>query len=243
MRSQRALFAGEPNLSVGPTNLDPMDGPDSALRRLTREAGKLLRPYGFDGTAAVWTRVTPGGVASIRRTRTQRTWTDGHQVLGFGLELRVTPTAWWEYCNWRNGVRGLEPRPLEQATGPGLIDERGISADLTEWWSLRVDPAHRARPALQADVDAVRADLPVRVHAYARRALRLLEPDAYLDELLEDPDPQPATLEAIVVLLAGHGHGPRLDDAVSRFRSAVADPAEPAAEGALEYVRGRAVPV
>ncbi|WP_410876275.1 hypothetical protein [Nocardia sp. A7] len=220
-----------------------MDGPDSALRRLTREAGKLLRPYGFHGTEAAWTHVTADGVASIRRTRTQRTWTDGQQVLGFGLELSATPRAWWEFCHWRDGVRGLEPIALEQATGPGLIDERGLGAELTELWSLRVDPAQRGRPALQADVDTVRADLPVRVHAYARRALRLLEPDAYLNELLADPNPQPATLEAIVVLLAQHGPGPRLDDAVTRFRLSVADQDESGAENAIAYVRGRAVPV
>ncbi|MFE1594116.1 hypothetical protein [Nocardia sp. NPDC058705] len=218
-----------------------MDGPDSALRRLTREAGKLLRPYGFQGTDAAWTQVTAGGVASIRRTRTQRAWTDGQQVLGFGLELSATPIAWWEFCNWRDAVRGLEPTALEQGTGPGLIDERGLSAELTEWWSLRVDPTHRERPALQTDVDTVRADLPVRVHAFARRALRLLEPDAYLDELLADPNPQPATLEAIVVLLAEHGPGPRLDDAVNRFR--LSGPAESGADDVIAYLRGRAVPV
>ncbi|MGY0498124.1 hypothetical protein ACWZHB_06460 [Nocardia sp. FBN12] len=220
-----------------------MDGPDSALRRLTREAGKLLRPYGFHGTDAAWTQVTAGGVASIRRTRTQRTWTDGQQVLSFGLELSATPTAWWEFCNWRNGVRGLEPAAPEQATGPGLIDEHGMGEELTQWWSLRVDPAHRARPALQADVDTVRADLPARVHAYARRALRLLEPDAYLDELLADPNPQPATLEAIVVLLAEHGPGPRLDDAVTQFRLSVADLDQPGADNAIAYLRDRTVPV
>ncbi|MBC7299839.1 MAG: hypothetical protein H5T78_02670 [Nocardia sp.] len=218
-----------------------MDGPDSALRRLTREAGKLLRPYGFHGTEAAWTQVTDAGVATIRRTRTQRTWTDGQQVLGFGLELGVTPVAWWEFCNWRAALRGLEPAALEQATGPGLIDERGMSEELTAWWSLRVDPQRRGRPALQTDVDTVRADLPVRVHAYARRALRLLEPDAYLDELLADPNPQPATLEAIIVLLAEYGPGPRLDDAVIRFRSSAVDPDDAAT--AIAYSRARTVAV
>ncbi|MFD3746289.1 hypothetical protein [Nocardia sp. NPDC058633] len=220
-----------------------MDGPDSALRRLTREAGKLLRPYGFHGTEASWTQVTAGGVATIRRTRTQRTWTDGQQAIGFGLELCATPRAWWEFCNWRDGVRGLPPTALEHATGPGLIDQRGLSEELTGLWSLRVDPAHRARPALQADVDTVRAELPVRVHAYARRALRLLEPDAYLNELLAEPNPQAATWEAIVVLLAAHGPGPRLDDAVTQLRSSVADPHESGADSAIAYLRGRAVPV
>ncbi|MGC4993320.1 hypothetical protein [Nocardia salmonicida] len=220
-----------------------MDGPDSTLRRLTREAGKLLRPYGFHGTKAAWTQITADGVATIRRTRTQRTWTDGQQAIGFGLELGATPTAWWEYCNWRDTVRGLPPTALEQATGPALIDDRGMGEELTELWSLRVDPAHRSRPALQADVDAIRADLPVRVHSYARRALRLLEPDAYLDELLAEPNPQPAALEAIVVLLADHGPGPRLDDAVDRFRSSVADPDDSGADSVIAYLRGRAVPV
>ncbi|MFD4462573.1 hypothetical protein [Nocardia sp. NPDC058480] len=220
-----------------------MDGPDSALRRLTREAGKLLRPYGFHGTEASWTQVTAGGTASIRRTRTQRTWTDGQQAIGFGLELRVTPMAWWEFCNWRDTGRGLPPAALEQATGPALIDERGMGKELTELWSLRVDPAHRGRPALQADVDAVRADLPVRVHAYARRALRLLEPDAYLNELLADPNPPPAAMEAIIVLLAEHGPGPRLDDALTQFRLSAADPDESGAENVIAYLRGRAVPV
>ncbi|MEV6661101.1 hypothetical protein [Nocardia fluminea] len=219
-----------------------MDGPDSALRRLTREAGKLLRPYGFHGTEASWTQVAEGGVATIRRTRVQRTWTDGQQALGFGLELSATPTAWWEFCTWRDTARGLPPTALEEATGPGLIDNHGLSAELTQLWSLRVDPAHRERPARQTDVDAVRADLPVRVHAYARRALRLLEPDAYLDELLADPDPQPAVLEVIVVLLAEHGPGPRLDDAMARYRSSVAAN-ESDTGNVVAYLRGRAVAV
>ncbi|TCJ89722.1 hypothetical protein [Nocardia alba] len=218
-----------------------MDGPDSALRRLTREAGKLLRPYGFHGTEASWTQVTGGGVASIRRTRVQRTWTDGQQALGFGLELSATPTAWWEYRAWCDAERDLSPTALDRATGPGLIDSHGLSADLTELWSLRVDPAHRERPALQSDVDAVRADLPVRVHAYARRALRLLEPDAYLDELLAQANPSPAVLEAIVVLLAEHGPGPRLDHALTLL--SVADPDEPGADNVIAYLRGRAVAV
>ncbi|MFD3595648.1 hypothetical protein ACFWU5_23230 [Nocardia sp. NPDC058640] len=214
-----------------------MDGPDSALRRLTREAGKLLRPYGFDGKDAAWTQVTPGGVASIRRSRTQRTWTDGQQVLRFGLELTATPTAWWQFCNWRNAQRDLPLTELEQATGPGLIDEHGILADLTQWWSLRVDPDHHSRPALQSDVDTVRTELPARIHAYARRALRLLEPNVYLDELLAAPNPNAATWEAIVVLLADRGPGPQLDDALTQFRLSAPDP------DVMTYLRGRAVPV
>ncbi|PXX61109.1 hypothetical protein DFR70_109301 [Nocardia tenerifensis] len=194
-----------------------MVGTDSALRRLTREAGKLLLPYGFEGSEGMWSRVVPGGVASVGRTRTLRTWTDGQQVLRFGLCLSATPTAWWEFHNWRNARRGLPPVPLEQATGPGLLDERGLPADMTELWSLGVDPSQPGRHALQADIDAIRAELPRRVHAYARRALRLLEPDHYLDELLTVPDPRPAILEAIVVLLADRGPGPELDDALSRL--------------------------
>jgi hypothetical protein len=95
-----------------------MVGLDSALRRLMREAGKLLQPYGFHDSEAMWVRVVPGGVASVGRTRTLRTWTGGQQVLRFGLCLSATPTGWWEFRNWRNAQLGLPPTPLEQATGP-----------------------------------------------------------------------------------------------------------------------------
>ncbi|WP_406229852.1 hypothetical protein [Nocardia sp. NBC_01009] len=218
-----------------------MVGPDSALRRLMREAGKLLQPYGFHGSEAIWVRVVPGGVASVGRTRTLRTWTGGQQVLRFGLSLSATPTAWWEFCNWRNAQLGLPLTPLEQATGPGLIGDHGLPDDLTELWSLQVDPTQPGRHALQADIDAIRAELPRRVHAYARRALRLLEPDRYLDELLADPNPRIETWEAIIVLLADRGPGPQLDDACIQFRACLAERDTAAyAENLIAYARGRA---
>lgn len=218
-----------------------MVGPDSALRRLTRDAGKLLQPYGFDGSEATWVCVAPGGVASVRRTRTVRTWTDGRQVLRFGLGLAATPTAWWEFATWRNTALGLPPTPLDQATGPGLIDERTLPADLTDPWSLRVDQTRAGNPALQADIDAIRADLPRRVHAYARRALRLLEPDGYLHELLADSNPTLGAREAIVVLLADHGPTALLDEAITALRSALAELDESAyAEEVVDYARRRA---
>ncbi|MEU0502114.1 hypothetical protein [Nocardia sp. NPDC005998] len=217
-----------------------MVGPDSAVRRLTRDAGKLLQPYGFHGSEATWVRVVPGGVASVGRTRTLRTWTDGQQVLRFGLSLSATPTAWWEFRNWRNAQLGLPVTPLEQATGPGLINDHGMPEELTELWSLHLDPTQPGR-VLQADVDAIRAELPRRVHAYARRALRLLEPDRYLDELLAAPDRQIATWEAIVVLLADRGPGPQLDDALIQLRTCLAERGESAyAEDVVAYARGRA---
>ncbi|MEV6432402.1 hypothetical protein [Nocardia sp. NPDC051463] len=217
-----------------------MVGPDSALRRLMRETGKLLQPYGFHGSEATWVRVVPGGVASVGRTRTLRTWTGGQQVLRFGLSLSATPTAWWEFRNWRSTQLGLPLTPLEQATGPGLIDDRGLPHDLTELWSLRVDPTQPTRHALQADIDAIRADLPRRVHTYARRALRLLEPDRYLDELLADPTPQIETWEAIIVLLADAGPGPRLDDACTQFRACLTKQDAAHAENLIAYAQGRA---
>ncbi|MFE7799282.1 hypothetical protein [Nocardia sp. NPDC057440] len=217
-----------------------MVGPDSALRRLMREAGKLLQPYGFHGSEAMWVRVMPGGVASVGRTRTLRTWTGGQQVLRFGLSLSATPTAWWEFHNWRNAQLGLPLTPLEQATGPGLIDGHGLPHDLTELWSLRVDPTQPARHTLQADIDTIRADLPRRLHAYARRALRLLEPDRYLDELLADPTPQIETWEAIIVLLADRGPGPQLDDVCIRFRACLAERDAAYAENLIAYAQGRA---
>lgn len=218
-----------------------MVGSDAALRRLTREAGKLLQQYGFQGSEGTWVRVAPGGVASVARTRTLRTWTDGQQVIRFGLGLSATPTAWWEFRNWRNAELGLPRTPLEQATGPGLIDDRGISDDLTALWSLHLDPDQPGQHALQADVDAIRAELPRRVHAYARRALRLLEPDRYLDELLADPNPRDTTWEAIVVLLADRGSGPQLDDACNQLRACLTDGESSAyTESLIAYARGRA---
>ncbi|MFI6996686.1 hypothetical protein [Nocardia sp. NPDC050175] len=218
-----------------------MVGTDSALRRLMRETGKLLQPYGFDGSEDTWVRVLPDGVASVGRTRTLRTWTDGQQVLRFGLCLSATPTAWWEFHNWRNARLGRPPVPIEQASGPGLINDQGMPENLTELWSLGVDPSQPGRHALQADIDTIRAELPKRVHAYARRALRLLEPDRYLDELLTDPNPQYATWEAIVVLLADRGPGPELDEAVSRLLTCLPDQDAPIdAEHLVAYAQGRA---
>ncbi|MFE6924472.1 hypothetical protein ACFVAV_25840 [Nocardia sp. NPDC057663] len=155
--------------------------------------------------------------------------------------MSATPTSWWEFCAWRDAQVGRPSTLLAEATGPGLIDARGLPAELTEWWSLRADPAQEGQQALQADVELIRAELPRRVHAYARRALRLLEPDRYLDELLADPDPGIATREAIVVLLADRGPGPQLDDALAQLHRCL-DQRGGAVGGpnAIAYVRDRA---
>ncbi|MGK8524313.1 hypothetical protein ACRS6B_23415 [Nocardia asteroides] len=211
--------------------------PDPAVRRLLRETGKLLEQYGFHGSDPTWVRVEPGGVASVGRTRVSRTWISGQQVLSFGLDLNATPTAWWEYCNWRKAQLGLPPVPLEEATGPGLIDTHPLSNRLTTPWSLRPGPDQHVR---QADIDAVRAELPSRVHAYARRALRLVEPGRYLEELSNEPDPRIHTLEAVVVLLAERGPGAELDDAIHRLRNCAATiDASAHPEDAIAYARTR----
>ncbi|MEU1983084.1 hypothetical protein [Nocardia sp. NPDC019395] len=184
--------------------------PDPALRRLLRETQKLLEPYGFHGSDPRWVRVEPGGVAAVERTRASRTWTDGQQVLRFDLHLTATPTAWWEFGNWRNSRLGLPAIPLEAATGPDLITTRNPA----EPWILRTAPDGHVP---QADIDSVRAELPRRIHAYARRALQLVEPGIYLDELVARADPHIGTWETIVVLLAGHGPGQRLDDAIQQL--------------------------
>ncbi|WP_433621855.1 hypothetical protein [Nocardia sp. CA-120079] len=215
--------------------------PESALRRLLRETGKLLQPYGFDGSDPRWIRVEPGGVASVGRTRVSRTWTSGQQVLGFGLELSATPTAWWEFRNWRNTQLGLPAIPLEEATGPDLINTQTLPDELTALWSLRLDPEQSGQHVLQTDIDTIRTELPRRVHTFARRALRLLEPDRYLDELLTHPDPHSGTWEAIVVLLADRGPGPQLDDAFDQLRTCFAErDASAYAEDVVAYARNRA---
>ncbi|MFI6364988.1 hypothetical protein ACIBG0_19775 [Nocardia sp. NPDC050630] len=216
--------------------------PESALRRLLRETGKLLQPYGFHGSDPRWIRVEPGGVAAVGRTRVSRTWTSGQQVLGFGLELSATPTAWWEYLNWRNAQLGVPPTPLEEATGPDLINTHPLPDELTASWSIRLDPEQPGQHVLQLDIDAIRTELPRRVHAYARRALRLVEPDQYLDELLAHPDPRIGTWEAIVVLLADRGPGPHLDDAFDQLRKHCAERNAAAyADDVIAYARNRAL--
>ncbi|WP_068053581.1 hypothetical protein [Nocardia xishanensis] len=218
-----------------------MVSPDSALRRVLRETGKLLQPYGFHGSDPVWVRVEPGGVASVGRTRVTRTWTDGQQVIGFGLELNATPAAWWEFCNWRDSRLGLPPTPLEKAGGPDLITSHRLPDEVTALWSVRLDPEQPGQHVLQADIDTIRAELPRRVHAYARRALQLAEPDRYLDELLARPDKGLGEWEAIVVLLADRGPGPELDDAIHRLRLCLQE--QDAADyeaNVIAYARSRA---
>lgn len=218
-----------------------MVSPDTALRRLLRETAKLLQRYGFHGTDPTWTRIVPGGVASVGRTRVLRTWTNGQQTRSFGLTLSATPIPWWEYCNWRNAQRGLPPIPLGTATGPDVIGIHPHSDELTTPWVLRLDPTESGQHALPADIDTIRAQLPRRVHAYARRALQLLEPDRYLDELSAHPDPGFRAREAIVVLLADHGPGPQLDEAIHRLRQCGAEQGAPTAvEEVLAYARYRA---
>ncbi|WP_040790573.1 hypothetical protein [Nocardia paucivorans] len=218
-----------------------MVSPDTALRRLLRETAKLLQRYGFHGTDPTWTRIVDGGVASVGRTRVLRTWTNGRQTRSFGLTLNATPTAWWEYCNWCNAQRGLPAIPLENATGPGVLDMHPHSAELTTPWILRVDPDQLEQHALQSDIDTIREQLPRRVHAYARRALQLLEPQRYLDELLAHPDQGFRTREAIVVLLADRGPGPQLDEAIHNLRRYRAEQeTSDRVDEILDYVRYRA---
>lgn len=213
---------------------------ESAVRRLLRETAKLLQPYGFHGSDPRWIRVEPGGVASVGRTRVCRTWTSGQQVIGFGLELSATPTAWWEYRNWHNAQLGLPPTPLDEASGPDLLNTHTLPDESTALWSLRLDPAQPGQ-LLQPDIDTVRTELPRRVHAYARRALRLVEPDRYLDELLTHPEPHIGTWEAIVVLLADRGPGPQLDDAFVQLRTSFAErDASGYAEEVIAYAQSRA---
>ncbi|WP_067568487.1 hypothetical protein [Nocardia acidivorans] len=211
--------------------------PESALRRLMRDTGKLLQPYGFQGEEPTWVRVEDAGVATIGRTRTFRTFTGGQQILRFGLTMSTTPLPWWEFRNWRNTRLGLAPIPIEEATGPGLIPD-GLPEAMTEMWSLRLVDQGHIDPA---DIDTIRAELPRRVHTYARRAIRLLEPDHYLDELLAQPDPHLGIREAIVVLLADGGPSTQLDEAIDQLLRGIAAQESPEySDDAIIYVRSLA---
>ncbi|MEV0357570.1 hypothetical protein AB0H71_16045 [Nocardia sp. NPDC050697] len=186
--------------------------PDSALRRLWRTTGKLLEPYGFAGAEPRWVRAEPGGVAVVERTRVVRTWTDGQQVISFGLAASAVPDAWRDYVTWRGTAAEL----------PRLPDPHSP-------WSLRPDPEQPGH-ALESDLALIRAELPRRVHACARRAIQLTEPERYREELRALPGPEAAA--AIVVLLAAVGSGAELDAALRH-----SDSPEAAA-----YARARATP-
>lgn len=205
-----------------------------------RTTGKLLEPYAFDGEEPTWTRVEPEGVAAIGRTRTFRTYTGGQQVLSFGLTLSATPAPWWEFCTWRAARLGAEPTPLSAATGPGLLTDSALPDSLTEMWSMRILPGHPGHVD-QGDIELIRTELPRRVHAYARRALRLLEPGHYLEELLNLPDQHAETWEAIVVLLAEQGPSAHLHEAGEQLvHACTARGDADYARAVAEYARTRA---
>ncbi|AYF72566.1 hypothetical protein D7D52_00230 [Nocardia yunnanensis] len=206
--------------------------PDSALRRLMRETGKLLQPYGFEGAEPTWTCVLPDGVATVARSRTFRTFTAGQQVLSFGFGCWGTPLAWWEFHTWRTERMGLAPTPIESAPALGLLPDDALPEDPATLWSVRVDQGH----VFPEDIDTIRAELPRRIHTCARRALRLADPANYLEELLSQPNPTPAAQEAIIVLLAQRGPTPELDAALTAYLSTT--PA-PAAQALADYARTR----
>ncbi|MVU81122.1 hypothetical protein GPX89_28230 [Nocardia sp. ET3-3] len=212
--------------------------PESALRRLMRDTGKLLEPYGFEGGDPTWVRVTPDGVAAVARTRTFRSFTGGQQVLRFGLGSWATPTAWWEFCNWRNERLGLSPTALEAASGPGLLTDDGLPDERAELWSVRLDP-YLPGHVMTADVTAIRAELPRRVHALARRALRMAEPGRYLGELLAQPNPHTGAWEAIAVLLAQHGPSAQFDEAIDNLRRCADEQPSIYTRHVLDYVSAR----
>ncbi|WP_040707811.1 hypothetical protein, partial [Nocardia takedensis] len=166
-----------------------MVSPDTALRRLLRETGKLLRPYGFEGEEPTWSRVESGGVARVGRTRVARTWTDGQQRIAFGLTLDAVPVAWWEYRTWLATRRGLPSTPLEETTGPGLVTAPP-SFEAGALWTIGVDPEQPGH-ARQDDVEAIRDRLRHHVHGHARAALRLLDPEFHVEALLDITDPTP----------------------------------------------------
>lgn len=149
-----------------------------------------MQPYGFEGADPVWTRREPDGVAAVHRTRVVRSWTDGEQIIRFGLHPSATPAAWQDFLDWR----------ATHLAAPAEIPLPLLDPPVT--WTLRLDPG-RPGHALPADLDTLRAELPRRVHACARRALQLAEPGRYLAELLALPERPDEVAAAIAVLSAG----------------------------------------
>ncbi len=204
-----------------------------------RETGKLLQAYGFEGEEPTWVRVGEGGVATVGRTRVSRVWTGGRQELRFGLAVDVTPVGFWEFCTWRDERAGKPVTPIEKAAGPGVITDFGIPDDV---WSLRVESTQQGQHAWQGDIDAIRAELPKRVHACARAALRLAGPDRYLEELLTLSDPGIGAREAMVIPLADRGPSAQLEEAIDNLRMCFARRAgaEYVEEVVIWYARSRA---
>src|SRR5690606_18077464 len=152
--------------------------------------------------------------------------------------LDATPAAWWRYCRARAEAAGLRPVALTAATGPGLLARHPGPGEPPAPWTLRVDPEQPGGHALAADIETIRAELPRRVHAYARRAVHLLEPGRYLAELLALPDSDARIWEAIVVLRADDGPGAELDEAIARLRERAAREGDPAwADEVAGYAR------
>jgi hypothetical protein len=219
--------------------------PDAAIRALMREVGAVVRPLGFRGSVRAWTSTGPNGVAVLSRT-VVKNW-QGPDVRRVTIGLGVTPTPWFEYHSWRREHHGRPALAVERAgTVPILLleNERLPGEPLSGYfWVIRPDPS--TAPSLSAipgDVDDVRVQLLPAVRHRARRALELLEPGRYLDELRALPEKSSCHWEPIAVLLAERGPSPELDDALDALRETHAG--RPAAREFVDtvtrYVRMRA---
>lgn len=215
--------------------------PDTAVRRVARQVRAALEPFSFTGKGTMWTLVNECGTAGIRQWR--RTNPDGvsTNVILVGLSLAVMPAPYLEYRNRCEARNGRPPvRPEDSAgSGIGLREYYGLPSYPAV--GLRPDPsASPYRAILPGDVDQAGAHLAARAEDYARRALHLLEPGNYLDELLADPDDAIGMWEPRVVLLADRGPSAKLDAAIEGLYAAYWERGVPeAADRIAEYARQR----
>jgi hypothetical protein len=217
--------------------------PDTAVRRLTKEVAAAVQPFGFQGFGSTWRLVNGDGAAAVGRWRVTNPDGRSSGVIVVGLTIAVSPAPWWEYTNWRRARRGELPIPIEEAPDRASIRLHPEHTDLPVPTHCRLHPdpsAHPYRAVLPADVDHARALLSAGAAAKATRAIALLAPGRYVDELIERPDKGSGDWEPIVVLLAERGPSAELDDAIGALRDAYAERGNETAELIVGYARERA---
>jgi hypothetical protein len=189
---------------------------DTAVRQVAKQVRAALEPFGFTGRGTTWILISEYGTASIGQWRSTNPDGVSPNVTLVGLNLAVMPAPYLEYRNWCEVGAGRAPKGPEESATSGLMlrEYHGLPS----YPQARLNPDRSALPYLSmlpGDVDRAGALLAARAEDYARRALHLLEPDNYLDELQADPGDAIGLWEPRVVLLADRGPSPELEAAIA----------------------------